>query len=149
LGRTVGNYILVASLFTGAGEMAALTSVARGIISRSGLADSATLIGRSAGAAFNVSATPAGRRLTAHSLESLERHGFKSLDKVDDIIDKATLQLTQADGAKVFIQQVGRGGRATFNLIIDGSEGIVTGMLNLSKQELRAFALKYGWTGAL
>jgi hypothetical protein len=104
-----------------------------------------TLLGRSVGAAFNSTATPAGRKLTAHAMESLARHGYKSLDKVDDVIANTTMRAEQADGALVYIQQVGKGSKATFNVVVEGSEGITTGFANLSRKALEQLGENYRW----
>ncbi len=92
-----------------------------------------------------VDATASGRKLTKHSLESLQRHGFDSLDQVDNIIDNATRVAEQADGATVHIQRVGRGRKTTYNVVVSGDEGIVTGMKNLNRRDLDALASNYGW----
>ena len=102
-------------------------------------------MGRSVGAAVNRSMTPSGRRLTEHAFESLERHGFNSLDQVDNIIDGATHRIDQLDGALVHVQRVGRGRKTRYSFIVEGEEGIVTGMLNLTRQEVRNLATNNGW----
>lgn len=87
--------------------------------------------------------TPKGRTLTEHARESLVRHGFQApFEAVDDIIDNATHVTTQADGATVYIQRTGRRGRS-YNIVIQGEHGIVTGMLNLTRQELNNLGQNY------
>ena len=104
-----------------------------------------SLVGPSAGAAGNSTTTPAGRFLTEHAIESLERHGFRRLSEVDEIIETATYQVRQADGAEVFLRKVGRGRRATFDLVVEGTEGIVTGMQGLTRRALRSIGRNNGW----
>ena len=90
-------------------------------------------------------ATPKGRRLTEHARQSLVRHGFQEpFDGVDDIIDHATRMTTQTDGATVYIQRVGRRGRR-YNIVIEGADGIITGMLNLTRHELNNLGQNYGF----
>lgn len=43
----------------------------------------------------------------------------------------------QRDGATVFVQKTGAGSKARYNLVVDGEKGIVTGMRNLKKQEVK------------
>jgi filamentous hemagglutinin len=89
--------------------------------------------------------TPAGRPLTAHAQESLRRHGFQEpFGQVDDIIDHATHTTSQADGATVYIQRTGTRSRK-YNIVIEGDEGIVTGMRNLSKHELENLGRNHGF----
>ncbi len=105
-------------------------------------------MGQSVGSALNKSATPSGRPLSNHAaFDSLERHGFTSLQQVDDIISNATHRISQADGATAFVQKIGRGSRARFNIIVEGEEGVVTGMLKFTKQEVRNMARNQGWEG--
>ncbi len=95
--------------------------------------------------AHNTCFTPAGRAITEHAEESLRRHGFKSLGQVDDIIEGARYTVGQENGATVFIQQIGRGGKASYNLVVEGAKGVVTGMRGLSKEAVRALGRNNGW----
>jgi filamentous hemagglutinin len=89
--------------------------------------------------------TPKGRKLTEHALESLIRHGFsKPFDVIDDIIDNATRVTIQADGATVYIQRAGRRG-GSYNIVIEGEDGLVTGMLNPTRHELNNLGRNYGF----
>ena len=89
--------------------------------------------------------TPKGRRLTGHAHESLIRHGFQEpFDTVDAIIEQATHVTTQADGAIVYIQRAGRRGRS-YHMVIEGADGIVTGMRNLTRHELNNLGRNYGF----
>jgi len=89
--------------------------------------------------------TPKGRRLTGHARESLVRHGFQEpFDTVDAIIEQATHVTTQPDGAIVYIQRTGRRGRS-YHIVIEGADGIVTGMRNLTRHELNNLGRNYGF----
>ena len=73
------------------------------------------------------------------------RHGFKEpFALVDDVIDNATRVTTQSDGAAVHIQRVGSRGKK-YNLVIEGDEGIVTGLRSLSRHELENLGKNYGF----
>ncbi|GAB4203752.1 MAG: hypothetical protein Fur006_58360 [Coleofasciculaceae cyanobacterium] len=92
-----------------------------------------------------IASTPRGRRLTTHALESLLRHGFREpFDLVDEIVENYTYTTTQEDGATVYIQR-SRGRRRLYNIVIVGDEGVVTGMRNLSRQELENLGRRYGF----
>jgi filamentous hemagglutinin len=92
-----------------------------------------------------ITTTPGGRVLTQHALDSLIRHGFQPpFDQVDDIIDHATRTTNQTDGAIVHIQRSGTR-RKRYNIIIEGVEGIVTGLRNLSRHELENLGKNYGF----
>ncbi|MDP4572233.1 hemagglutinin repeat-containing protein [Pseudomonas sp. LPH60] len=97
------------------------------------------------GVMANSSSTPEGRVLTGHSVESLRRHGFKDLKQVDDVINNATHKVNQRDGAVVFVQKVGVGSKAKYNLVVEGEEGIVTGMRNFDRFDVQKMARNQGW----
>lgn len=89
--------------------------------------------------------TPEGRTLSTHAQESLPRHGFEEpYSKVDEIIDNASRQTSQEDGATVYIQ-ANRDG--TYNIaIVNEQEGtVVTAMQNLEPRELRQLGQNYGF----
>lgn len=46
----------------------------------------------------------------------------------------------QRDGATVFVQKTGAGSKARYNLVVEGEKGIVTGMRNFTKQEVKNMA---------
>jgi hypothetical protein len=50
--------------------------------------------------------------------------------------------LKQADGAKVFIKELGGG---KFNVIVEGEHGVVTAIKNISQKSLEKLATRYGW----
>ncbi|MFI5098286.1 MAG: hypothetical protein ACHQT6_09970 [Candidatus Acidiferrales bacterium] len=61
----------------------------------------------------------------------------------EEITDTKTgVRMTQADGASVFVKGLGHG---KYNVVVDGEAGFVTGMKNLTGDEVRALAEKYGW----
>ncbi|MCI0457076.1 MAG: hypothetical protein L0Z62_08860 [Gemmataceae bacterium] len=93
----------------------------------------------------DVTATPGGRQLTEHARESLPRHGFKEpFADVDEVIDHAIRTTQQSDGATVHIQRVGGRGKK-YNVVIEGEEGIISGLRNLSKHELDNLGKNYGF----
>ena len=98
---------------------------------------------------MSVRTTPNGRILTKHAQESLLRHGFQEpFDQVDNIIENYSRRNRQNDGAIVYIQRAaGRGRR--YNIIIEGEEGIVTGLLNLTTRELENLGRNYGFNPEL
>lgn len=94
---------------------------------------------------MSVRTTPMGRTLTQHAQQSLLRHGLREpFDLVDDIIERPTRVTKQADGATVYIQR-NTGRLRTYNLVILGEQGIVTGMRNLTPQELKNLEQNYGF----
>lgn len=94
---------------------------------------------------MSVRTTPNGRIITAHALISLLRHGFQEpFDLVDDIIENYSRRTTQDDGATVYIQRAA-GRKRRYNIVIEGEEGIVTGLLNLTVRELQNLGQNYGF----
>jgi hypothetical protein len=92
-----------------------------------------------------ITTTPKGRRLTDHARASLPRHGFREpYADVDDVMDNPTCVTTQADGATVYIQRAGGRGRK-YNIVIEGTDGIVTGLRNLSRHELDNLGRNHGF----
>ena len=92
-----------------------------------------------------INSTPKGRIITQHAQESLLRHGFREpFELVDDIVENYTRKTVQDDGATVYIQRVS-GRKRSYNMVIEGEEGIVTGMRNLSPDELRSRGRIYGF----
>jgi len=92
-----------------------------------------------------IDTTPKGRRLTGHARESLMRHDFQApFDTVDAILEQAMHVTTQADGAIVYMQRAGRRGRS-YHLVIEGTDGIVTDMRNLTRHELTNLGRNYGF----
>ena len=99
---------------------------------------------RSVGAMVNTTVTPAGRPVTVHGAERLlERFG--SLQAADDIIANASSVVMQRNGAIVHVRKTGRGRKAEFDLVVEGDEGIVTGIKNLSRTDVKALSKTYDW----
>ena len=93
--------------------------------------------------------TPNARILTVHAQQSLLRHGFQEpFDLVDDIIENYSRRTTQDDGATVYIQRAA-GRKRRYNIVIEGEEGIVTGLLNLTARELQNLGQNYGFDSNL
>ena len=62
----------------------------------------------------------------------------------EEIIDGAKWIVQQSDGGAVSIlKQAGRG--RLYSIVIEGTQGIVTGMKNLSPKELANLARNYGF----
>jgi filamentous hemagglutinin len=94
---------------------------------------------------MSVCTTPNGRILTNHAQESLLRHGFQEpFALVDDIIENYSRRTSQGDGATVYIQRA-RGRTRRYNIVIEGDQGIVTGLLNLTARELENIGQNYGF----
>ncbi len=87
--------------------------------------------------------TPKGRRLTEHAIESTSRHGV-SLEMIDNIMDNPSRTTTQDDGARVYIQR-GEGRARSYNLVVEGDDGIVTAMKGLSPSELKRLGKNNGF----
>lgn len=87
--------------------------------------------------------TPEGRLLTKHTQESLPRHNMTP-EQVDNVIDNYSRKSTQSDGATVYIyKQPGRG--QNYSIVIEGDDGIVTAMRDLSPKELANLGRRYGF----
>ena len=50
--------------------------------------------------------------------------------------------MTRADGAKVFVKDVGNG---KFNVVVEGESGIITVLKNVDFKKLANLAHNYGW----
>lgn len=61
---------------------------------------------------------------------------------IRDATNNATHVISQRDGAIVYVQKIDR---KKFNIVIDGEEGIVSGMMNFSRSELEKLAKNNGW----
>jgi hypothetical protein len=55
---------------------------------------------------------------------------------------KTGKMMTQADGAKVFVKDIGNG---KSNVVVEGSRGIITVFKNLDARALANLAQNYGW----
>ena len=93
-----------------------------------------------AGSAFEAGAD-SGVEATAHGAQQLAARGFSA----DDIA--ATLQgqqLTQADGATVYLAETAPG---KFNVIVVGDRGVVTALKGIGESAVDRLAQNYGWSG--
>jgi RHS repeat-associated protein len=59
-----------------------------------------------------------------------------------DVIANPTQTLSQADGAQVYVQQVGD----RYNVVVQGNRGVITNLKNLSQKSFNRLARNYGWT---
>ena len=78
---------------------------------------------------------------TAHGAEQLAARGF----------DATTIRMTlagqtyeQADGATAYVMQTGEN---SYNVLVRGSQGIVTGLRGITEREVSNLARNYGWSG--
>ena len=98
------------------------------------------------GSAYGKHNTPTSKGIvesnpaTQHGTQRLTERGFTpndiSLTKSTNIIK------AQADGAKVYIKDIG-GGR--FNVIVEGDRGIITALKNISQKSLDRLSKNYKW----
>jgi RHS repeat-associated protein len=80
-----------------------------------------------------------GVKATMHGAERLLERGFT---EAEITAIKNGRIMTQADGAKVFINEVSPG---KFNYIVEGENGIITGIKNIDQKALNNLAKNYGW----
>jgi RHS repeat-associated protein len=76
---------------------------------------------------------------TEHGTQRLHEQGWTYAQY---LFVKAGTVLEQTDGALVYIRKVGRN---SYNVIVEGSEGVITAFKGLSRHELRNLATNYGW----
>ncbi len=79
-------------------------------------------------------------KTTEHGAERLLARGFTSYDINDLKLSPSTI-MTQSDGAKVYIKDVG----GKLNVIVESENGIVTALKNISPNSLSRLAKNYGW----
>jgi hypothetical protein len=96
---------------------------------------------------FILSATTSGgRQLSNHAEESLVRHGYREpFTDVDNIIDNPSRVRIQNDGATVYIQSVPGRGRRYNIIIVNDDSVIITGLRNITAQELSNLGQNYGF----
>lgn len=76
---------------------------------------------------------------TIHGAQRLAERGFT---EAEYYATKATETIkTQADGAKVYIKQIG----GKYNVIVEGSRGVVTALKNISNKAVERLGNRYGW----
>jgi fibronectin-binding autotransporter adhesin len=79
-------------------------------------------------------------RATAHGAAQLAARNFTRAEIL--AVLASNWVMTQGDGAKVFIQQMGNG---RFNVIVTGANGIITALKNIDLQALQNLARNYKW----
>ena len=81
-----------------------------------------------------------GAKTTKHGEERLKERGFSNKDISDT---KSTTNIkTQKDGAKVYIKEVSEG---KFNVIVEGSSGIITALKGIGQKALDRLTKNYRW----
>lgn len=83
-----------------------------------------------------------GELLTSgHGAQRLAERGFDDIDIA--IVRSSSTVYEQADGAMAHVARFGD----TYNVVVVGERGIVTGMKGVTEQGLGNLARNYGWTG--
>jgi RHS repeat-associated protein len=77
--------------------------------------------------------------ITEHGALRLAERGFTAAER---IFVKTGTKMIQGDGATVFIKKVAGN---KYHVLVEGAEGVVTGLKNLTKKEINALARSYGW----
>lgn len=81
-----------------------------------------------------------GSKTTKHGSERLKERGFSESDISNT--KRTTNVKTQSDGARVYIKEVSSG---KYNVIIEGDNGIITALKNISKKSLDRLTKNYNW----
>lgn len=81
-----------------------------------------------------------GSKTTKHGSERLKERGFSETDISNT--KHTTNVKTQSDGARVYIKEVSPG---KYNVIIEGDNGIITALKNISKKSLDRLTKNYDW----
>lgn len=96
--------------------------------------------------------TPKGRYFTGHAYnDSLRRHGFRPpYADIDEVIDNCSRKTYQRDGATVYIKVNKSRRRKAYSIVIVNEENptrpiIITGIQEISPNELRNLAVNYGF----
>lgn len=76
---------------------------------------------------------------TQHGRDQLTTRGFTDEDIA---FTKTAKSFKQADGADVFLKEVSPG---KFNVIVEGKNGIITGLKNINQNAVNRLAKNYGW----
>jgi len=84
--------------------------------------------------------TQASIKATQHGAERLSERGFSILDY--EITKSTDTIMTQSDGATVFIKEISPG---RFNVIVEGQNGVITALKNISQKSLERLSKNYGW----
>ena len=77
---------------------------------------------------------------TKHGAERLIERGFTPKD-ISDLKLRPDIIKTQSDGAQVFIKQV----NGKYNVIVEGDNGVITSLKNISENSLNRLSDNYGW----
>ncbi|VBB09344.1 pectin lyase fold/virulence factor [Lucifera butyrica] len=80
-------------------------------------------------------------RTTEHGVVRLLGRGFTP-EEISDIKLSPDKIMTQADGANVFIKSFSDG---KYSVIVEGENGVVTALRNISEKSLNRLANNYGW----
>jgi hypothetical protein len=83
--------------------------------------------------------TEVATQATIHGAERLAARGFS---EADIALTKTGVQFLQRDGATVFLKEVTPG---KFNVIVEGSRGVVTALKNVSEKSVARLSANYGW----
>ena len=81
-----------------------------------------------------------GQKTTKHGDERLKERGFTKED-ISRIKNTTNIK-KQRDGAKVYIKENSQG---RFDIIIEGSKGIITALKNISQKSLDRLMKNYDW----
>ena len=77
---------------------------------------------------------------TKHGAERLIERGFTPKD-ISDLKLRPDIIKTQSDGAQVFIKQV----NGKYNVIVEGDNGVITSLKNISENSLNRLSGNYDW----
>jgi len=77
---------------------------------------------------------------TKHGAKRLIERGFTPKN-ISDLKLRPDIIKTQADGAQVFIKQV----NGKYNVIVEGYNGVITSLKNISEKSLNRLSNNYGW----
>jgi filamentous hemagglutinin len=80
-------------------------------------------------------------RTTEHGVVRLLERGFTP-EEISNIKLSPDKIMSQADGANVFIKSLSDG---TYSVIVEGENGVVTALRNISEKSLNRLANNYGW----
>ena len=81
-----------------------------------------------------------GSRTTKHGSERLKERGFSNSD-ISNTKNTTNIK-TQGDCAKVYIKKISNG---RFNVIVEGDNGIITALKNISQKALERLTKNYNW----
>jgi len=79
--------------------------------------------------------------LIVHGAVRLIERGFTP-EEISDIKLLPDKIMSQADGASVFIKSISDG---KYSVIVEGENGVVTALRNISEKSLNRLANNYGW----